>query len=412
MPNLLSSVVLSNKNAFNKMVDDLATDASTASSDDIVVFSHLRWEFVTQRPQHIIERLTKRNRRILFVEEPISHNVSQRGTARIISPSKNVTVLQPKVSPGNFSQLHDVIKKYSPKNFSSSPMVWFYSAAFVSILEYLDYSAVIYDCMDELSQFRGAPASLVSQEKQLLSIADVVFTGGKSLFESKKRLHPSVYCFPSSIDTTHFAKALSKHTKIPADIAKIKQPIVGFYGVIDERLDLQLIAEVAKLLPLVSFAMIGPVVKINEADLPVAKNIHYLGAKKYSQLPAYLKGFSVAFMPFALNKATEFISPTKTLEFMAAYKPIVSTPIYDVKRDYSKEVRIVESSSQMAAAITAYLNESSSARRHRVNLQNTVLSKTSWDETVESMELLLGNIALVAPTERESINDFSLNISY
>lgn len=413
MSNALSSSVLSNKNPFEKLVKEITSQTFSNTSTDIIVFSHLRWEFVTQRPQHIINRLAKNNRSILFVEEPIDFESSEEGTARIITPSKNITVLQPKISPGNFSKLSAVIEKYTPNNFSTAPLLWFYSAAFVSILDYVDYSSVIYDCMDELSQFRGAPASLISQERQLLTVADVVFTGGKSLYESKKKMHANVYCFPSSVDTKHFSKALNNKTKIPSDIAHIKKPIVGFYGVIDERIDLDLIAEVAALVPEVALAMIGPVVKISEDDLPQAHNIHYLGAKNYQELPAYLKGFTIACMPFALNDATEFISPTKTLEFMAAYKPIVSTPIYDVKRDYSKVVKIVNNAQQMAQAIKQYVNESTEERKRRETLQRAVLSKTSWDKTVASMEEILSSLtsvqeqAMVAETE-----DFALNLSY
>jgi glycosyltransferase involved in cell wall biosynthesis len=359
---------------------------------DMVVFSHLRWEFVTQRPQHLIERFARSGREVLFVEEPIEYTPSQHGTARVFSPAKNVTVIQPRIAPGDFQALANVIDYCSPDAFSSRPLLWFYSPSFVAMADLIPHSVVVYDCMDELSQFKGAAASIVIQERQLLNKADVVFTGGKSLFESKKQLHDNVYCFPSSIDKTHFEKALNKETVVPSDLAAIKQPVVGFYGVIDERLDLDLLARVAAIMPQVSFAMIGPVVKIDQGDLPQAKNIHYLGAKSYSELPAYLKGFSVAFMPFALNEATEFISPTKTLEFMAAYKPIVSTAVYDVKRDYAKEVSIVHTAEEMAQAIAHYISEPVSKRLAREKLQRAVIARTSWDKTAASMEFILSSL--------------------
>ncbi len=386
--------------------------SSALVQKDIIVFSHLRWEFVTQRPQHLIERLAKNGREIVFVEEPIEHTLSQRGTARVFRPAKNVTVIQPRISTDDFEQLAEVIEYCTPDAFSSRPMLWFYSPSFVSMVDQLPHSLIVYDCMDELSQFRGAPASLVIQERRLLNKADVVFTGGKSLFESKKELHENVYCFPSSIDKSHFEKALDAKTTIPKDLAHIKQPIVGFYGVIDERLDLGLIAQMAELMPKVSFALIGPVVKIDQAELPQAKNIHYLGVKSYDELPAYLKAFSVAFMPFALNEATEFISPTKTLEFMAAYKPIVSTPICDVKRDYSKVVAITETAEEMTQAITSYLNETNAQRLAREKLQRTIINGTSWDKTAASMEFILTKLVATQYHAQPTTSPIPLRFSY
>jgi glycosyltransferase involved in cell wall biosynthesis len=379
---------------------------------DIIVFSHLRWEFVTQRPQHLIERLAKNGREILFVEEPIEHTPSQRGTARVFRPAKNVTVIQPRISTEDFEQLAEVIEYCTPDAFSSKPILWFYSPSFVSMIDQVPHSLIVYDCMDELSQFRGAPASLVIQERHLLNKADVVFTGGKSLFDSKKELHENVYCFPSSIDKSHFEKALDADTVIPQDLARIQQRVVGFYGVIDERLDLQLIARVAELMPNVSFVLIGPVVKIDQGDLPQANNIHYLGSKSYADLPAYLKGFDAAFMPFALNEATEFISPTKTLEFMAAYKPIVSTPIYDVKRDYSKVVAITETAEEMVRGIAHYLNETSAQRLAREKLQRTIVNSTSWDKTAASMEFILSQLIKTQSQFKPTMESVPLSLSY
>lgn len=243
--------------------------------------------------------------------------------------------------------------------------------------------------MDELSGFKGASPELINQEKQLLEQADVVFTGGKSLYESKKRFHAAVYCFPSSVDRKHFEKVLSPETTIPADVASLPHPIAGYYGVIDERLDLELLARAAQALPNITFLMIGPVVKISEEDLPRAKNLVYTGSKPYEQLPAYLKAIDIAMMPFALNAATEFISPTKTLEFMAAYKPIVSTPIRDVVSEYSREVAVVKTPEEFAEAIEKYVTENPEQTKQREQLEEAVLQKTSWDQTVSAMKKII-----------------------
>jgi glycosyltransferase involved in cell wall biosynthesis len=264
--------------------------------------------------------------------------------------------------------------------------LWFYSAAFHEMTDRLLHRAVVYDCMDELTAFKGAPEQLAAQEKKLLSKADLVFTGGKSLYEAKIKLHQNVRCYPSSVDREHFEKATHGGTAIPADIQHIAAPIAGYIGVIDERIDLALLHTVADSNPLVSFVMIGPVVKIDERDLPKLPNVHYLGMKSYGELPGYLKAFAVATMPFALNESTRFISPTKTLEYIAAMKPVVSTPVRDVVRDYSNTVAIADSAKMFSNALQRFVNESpleATRRRHRYD---RVLNERSWDATVGAMQ--------------------------
>lgn len=346
---------------------------------DLVVFCHLRWEFVYQRPQHIKSRLAK-ERKILFIEEPIGKIQDEENVATIIEITPQLHILQPRVdSIGNISM---VLSNYIiNKNI---PIGWIYSAAFVPLLKSLSFDTVIYDCMDELSLFKGAPHELIDQEKQLMAQADIVFTGGKSLYESKMRMHGSVYCFPSSVDESHFAQAL-KGISQPKDIASIKSPIVGYFEVIDERIDLKLLRETAKKSPEISFVMIGPLAKIQESELPRATNIHYLGMKSYKELPGYLKAFDITMMPFALNDSTKFISPTKTLEYMAAGKPIISTKIKDVFRDYSHCVQLVETSDQFCEAI----RKTSSLLCEGKIAYKEILIETSWDATSAKMSTLI-----------------------
>jgi UDP-galactopyranose mutase len=187
--------------------------------------------------------------------------------------------------------------------------------------------------MDELANFRFAPPELLSLERELLATADVVFTGGYSLYEAKKDRHPNIHPFPSSVDRPHFARARAIDCE-PDDQAQVKTPRFGFYGVVDERMDLELLAALADAHPEWSLMIVGPVVKIDPADLPQRANIHYLGGKTYEALPAYLGGWDVALMPFAINESTKFISPTKTPEYLAGGRPVVSTPITDVIRHY------------------------------------------------------------------------------
>jgi glycosyltransferase involved in cell wall biosynthesis len=362
---------------------------NSRSANDLIVFSHLRWEFVTQRPQHLLTRLS-RQRRVLFVEEPIPFTAAQRNTAKLIHPSRRITVLQPRTAGFNPQVLAQLIEEQISTLGLRQNAVWFYSPLFLDVLHYLEPpAAIIFDCMDQLSAFKGAPPQLLTQERKLLQQADLVFTGGKSLFEAKKKWNRHVYCFPSSVDSKHFQLALLKSTPIPRDIASLAQPRVGYYGVIDERIDLKLLAQAARSLPEVSFVMVGPVVKIDPAGLPQQPNLHYLGSKPYQKLPNYLKALDIAMMPFALNAATKFISPTKTLEYMAAAKPIVSTPITDVVRDYKSVVAIAKNSRQFTEAIRKLLEESSAAHKQRQAAYRKILSQTSWDQTAASMDRLI-----------------------
>jgi UDP-galactopyranose mutase len=251
--------------------------------------------------------------------------------------------------------------------------------------------AVVYDCMDELSAFRGASPLLRGLESELMSRADLVFTGGQSLYEAKRGLHPSVYAFPSSIDAEHFASARDVSEE-PADQTGLPHPRLGFFGVVDERFDIGLLDEVARLRPEWQLVIIGPVVKIDPASLPRRDNIHYLGMKSYEELPAYLSGWDVALLPFALNESTRFISPTKTPEYLAAGKPVVSTSIRDVVRPYGQEglVHIADTPAEFVAACEAALGEDASSRQEKVD---AFLAQTSWDRTWADMSALIKEAA-------------------
>jgi glycosyltransferase involved in cell wall biosynthesis len=367
-------------------------------NNDIVVLSHLRWDFVFQRPQHLISRLAK-DRKILFVEEPKAFMDENQGTAHIYKDG-NVTVLQPEIKSENFdTDIALLINEYIARSKLNNPILWFYSPAFIKVADKVDHSLIVFDCMDQLTAFKGAPSKLIDQEMQLLSIADIVFTGGKSLYEEKSQHHNNVYCFPSSVDEQHFAKAIDRNTEIPDDIKNIAKPVVGYYGVIDERIDLHLLKEVSEKLQDTSFVMIGPVVKIDQNDLPKADNIHYLGQKDYSVLPNYLKAIDVAIMPFALNESTKFISPTKTLEYMAAQTPIVSTQIYDVVRDYKGIVKIAVDAREFANCIVVYLRETAEEKKLRLKNYKQVLSKTTWDKTIAAMKEIIADILKNKKTE-------------
>jgi glycosyltransferase involved in cell wall biosynthesis len=361
-------------------------------------FSHLRWDFVFQRPQHLMSRFA-RHMTVVIWEEPTTIAKGETAFLRVreANDDSNVRVVTPCL-PEHLSEeaREAALKRLLDAHVAaySRPLIcWYYTPMMLPFSRHLDASAVVYDCMDELSKFRFAPESLLDLENELLKRADVVFTGGSSLFEAKKNRHTNVHCFPSSVDREHFARARGNLPE-PEDQAKLARPRLGFYGVIDERFDLDLLRQIADMRPNWSFVMVGPVVKISDADLPRAANIHYLGGKTYEQLPAYLSGWDVALMPFAMNDSTQFISPTKTPEYLAGGRPVVSTPVKDVVRHYGhlQGVCIAADAEGFVRACDRMLERSRDRTGDWLAEADVMLSATSWDTTQARMAGLIAEV--------------------
>jgi UDP-galactopyranose mutase len=367
----------------------LTQPAAKRNSRDLICLSHLRWNFVFQRPQHLMTRAA-RDRRVFFFEEPIfDSTIAELHTTR----DQNVFVCVPHLPhgltpAGITNELRRLLHELRSTHNIDHPVLWYYTPMALDIARHIPASVVVFDCMDELSAFRGAPTELLTHEAELLTRADLVFTGGQSLFEAKRERHRRVFAFPSSVDVPHFAKAREGKAD-PADQADIPHPRLGFFGVVDERMDLELLDAVATRRPEWHFVILGPCVKIDPASLPRHDNIHYLGMKRYEELPAYLSGWDVALLPFAKNESTRFISPTKTLEYMAAELPIVSTPITDVAEPYGDIVYLGDTPEQFLAACEAALDSGTEERAGRAAQMRRVLAGTSWDVTVSAMEKLL-----------------------
>ena len=367
------------------------------SQYSIVVFSHLRWNFVYQRPQHLLSRLAAK-RPVFFVEEP---EFDGKGPPRWdrSTPQPNVTVLRPSTpveSPGfhpeQIAVLEPLVAELASELEGTTLVAWLYTPLALPLAQALGPTVMVYDCMDELSMFQGAPPELLPREAELLGCADVMFTGGPSLFRAKQARHGNVHCFPSSVDAVHFRLARPGEmggAREADDQAGLPHPRLGFYGVIDERLDLSLIEFLADARPGWQIVLVGPVVKIDPVTLPRRANIHYFGQRSYDELPRYLKGWEVCLLPFARNDATRFISPTKTLEYMAAELPIVSTPITDVAEPYGNIVYLGSTPDDFLAACEAALRATPEERAGRTAQMRQVLAGTSWDVTVASMETLL-----------------------
>ncbi|MGH9626908.1 MAG: glycosyltransferase family 1 protein [Bryobacteraceae bacterium] len=384
------------------MKTNLYDTRSPALPADLVCLSHLRWGFVYQRPQHLLSRFAK-EQRVFYVEEPIpAEGVPWMEVRRCADSGVRIAVPHVPAGLGSASQrtvqkllLDRLLREHQVRNFA----LWYYTPMALPFSRHLDARLTVFDCMDELSAFRGAPQEMKDREVELLRKADLVFTGGQSLYEMKKDRHEDVHCFPSSVDVGHFLQARSIRAE-PEDQAFIPRPRLGYCGVIDERMDLPLLKSIAGLRPDWHFVMLGPVVKIDPETLPKLPNLHYLGGKGYNELPAYMAGWDVAMLPFAHNESTRFISPTKTPEYLASGCPVVSTSIRDVVRPYGTEklVQIADTAEDFVRAAGISMEEAKDAAW--LKPVDAMLSKMSWEDTFRKMKgLMLDRLAIRASPE-------------
>ena len=362
------------------------------SIPDLICLSHLRWGFVFQRPQHLMTRFA-RERRVFFVEEPV---VAEGGPRLVMSADPSgVWVATPHLpstltaSAGQEWQQRFLTALIGEAGCDPY-VLWYWTPMALPFSRTLEPLAVVFDCMDELSAFAFAPPELIALESDLLARADLVFTGGRALYQAKRHRHPHVHLFPSSVDAAHFARARSASAD-PPDQARLPLPRLGYFGVIDERMDLDLVTGVADARPQWQFVFIGPVVKIDAGQLPVRSNLHFLGQRPYAALPDYLAGWDVALLPFAHNAATRFISPTKTPEYLAAGRPVVSTSLTDIVRPYGELglVQIADTVDGFVAAIETAMARRTPDWLHRVD---AFLAGESWDRTVNGMSALLDRV--------------------
>jgi glycosyltransferase involved in cell wall biosynthesis len=377
------------------VVSEAEPSAPDPEPTTLICFSHLRWNFVFQRPQHLMSRFA-RDMNVIFWEEPV--DIGTRETAylqvREAHDATNVRIAVPHLPQGMPEDAREAalmrLLGAHIASFRGALVAWYYTPMMLPFSRHIDADVTVFDAMDELSKFKFAPVKLLDLEQELIDRANIVFTGGSSLFEAKKDRHDNIHCFPSSVDRVHFLKARARQFD-PADQEDLPKPRLGFYGVIDERFDSELLDKAAEMRPDWSFIMVGPVVKISEEDLPKRPNIHYLGSKTYDQLPAYLSGWDVALMPFAMNESTLFISPTKTPEYLAGGKPVVSTPIRDVVRHYGhlEGVKIADNAEDFVAQCEKALALSGQRGGDWLAEADLMLSATSWDTTQARMAGLI-----------------------
>lgn len=374
----------------------------------IIVHCHLRWDFVWQRPQQIFSRLAE-NHRVLFIEDPVIAEGEPH--LAIDEPMPNLIRIVPQI-PQHLAvnsdrdaeivlpQIREALQKHPLlAGHFDDPVHWFYSP--MSAPGYLGKfggPGIVYDCMDELANFRFAPPDIADRERFVLSRADVVFTGGFQLFESKSKHHDNVHFYGCGVDVDHYGKARLDETRVPDPVATLPGPVFGYFGVIDERLDYELVAALAERFPDASVVMAGPLAKVDRAELPDRPNIHWLGQQKYEDLPSLVKGFDVCLMPFALNEATKYINPTKTLEYMAGGKPVVSTAIADVVRNFTPIVQVAHSPAEFVDAVERAWR---SPDPELIAAGIARAADATWDATVASMrrniqEAVFGRACAVA----------------
>lgn len=367
----------------------MAFASHMAAQPTLIALSHLRWDFVFQRPQHLLTRAAEMYD-VIVIEEPVFTDDDRPDTV-VLHREHGIRVIQPTMP--HHSGVSSVVN-YQRTVLDSivaaikgSLTLWYYTPMALPFARHLEPDLIVFDKMDELAAFADAPPLLKALEAEMLERADVVFTGGAAMFKAAADRHANIHCFPSSIDTAHFGAARGGMSD-PADQAEIGRPRIGFFGVIDERMDVALVGDVARLRPDWHIVMIGPTAKIDPVDLPRASNLHWLGGKSYAELPAYLANWDVGFMPFAINDATRFISPTKTPEFLAAGLPVVSTPITDVVTPYADLglVDIAATADETVAALDRVLTRPRSEWLARVDNH---LGQGSWDQVWSDMATLI-----------------------
>lgn len=374
-----------------------AASVGTLTRRPLIVHCHLRWDFVWQRPQQIFSRLAEHHA-VLFVEDALRDAVPAP-VLRITEPQANVVRVVPVLphdAPGGVDAECAIVLPLLREALASHPLArgrfdsaiqWFYSPMTApAFLGEFGTVGVVYDCMDELANFRFAPADLAEREREVMRHARVVFTGGQQLFESKSQHHDNVHFFGCGVDVEHYGQARADETVVPPEVADLPGPVFGYFGVIDERLDYALIERLAVEVGAGSVAMVGPFAKVDPATLPKAPNLHWLGQREYARLPALVKGFDVCLMPFALNEATKFINPTKTLEYMAAGKPIVSTAVPDVIRLFTPIVEVAHTHDAFVdAAMRAWRTPCDSLLEKGVERAR----RATWEAIVASMRARL-----------------------
>jgi glycosyltransferase involved in cell wall biosynthesis len=370
-----------------------------AENAPIICFCHLGWDWVWQRPQQFLSRLAKHHP-VLFVETHCREVAESTFTARTPSANPGVTVLEMLLPARHWEdgafidrERRRLLREFLAADFErqfKDPVLWFYDPmAVTAFAGHTGERAIVYDCMDELSQFKGAPPALIERERELLQVADVVFCGGRKMRAKRLPLNPNCHFYGTGVDCEHFGRALASGQAIDPTLAALRGPVLGYFGVVDERIDYDLLDKLAAARADWHVVMVGPAAKVDPANFPRRPNLHWLGGRPYAQLPALTKAFSVALMPFALNAATEYINPTKALEYMAAGRPVVSTALDEVKTNFASVARVAQSHDEF---ISLCLAEAASPSTARIRRGLRLAAENTWEAIAAKMEGHLADV--------------------
>jgi len=359
----------------------------------IIAFCHLSWSWVWQRPQQYLSRFSKTHP-VLFVETHCSRVDSPAVKLNHQADYPNVVVAEVHLPESRWhdGEFIDQQRRFAIQTILEDdlrgrfedPILWFNDPmSVVAFAGQMGERLIVYDCMDELTQFRGAPPALVEREQMLLRKADVVFCGGRKMREKRLPLNANTHFFGTGVDVVHFGRARSSDLSVPTEVSKLNGPILGYFGVIDERIDYELLAKLADARSDWHVVMIGPTAKVDPNDLPKRANLHWLGSRSYQDLPALTKAFSVCLMPFAINAATEYINPTKALEYMAAGKPVISTAINEVKTNFASVARVAQNHNDF---VNACIRECEKPSLARVQAGIKLAADNTWEANIAKME--------------------------
>lgn len=370
----------------------------------LVVFSHLRWSLVQQRPEHVLKCLAQ-HYRVLYVEQPVFGGGTSRLQVRDVATNIRVVCFHTPVNCAGFDDrqipmLHQLMQTLIDSEGIKECVAWLHTPMALPLVDDLRPRTIVYDCSDAASACADAPHEFAQREDALLKVADVVFAGSRGLYRSLRARHGNVHYLPDSVDREHFAAAGDANDAHEL-LRDVPRPRLGFSGVIDERVDLGLIEQLAAARPDWHIVMVGPVMKIGPQGLPQAPNIHYLGPRPYAELPQFLAGCDVCLLPYAVNEGTRMLSPSGMLEYLAAERPTVSTAIPEVMETYGYAISVADCAADFAAACESAISEAPEQRARRIAASRQAVEQTSWERTAAKMHSLIEQARAGSAADRQ-----------
>ena len=375
------------------------------SGQNIVCFAN-DWDS-DPTSKHQIMKILARSNRVLWVNsiglrrpEATAHDASRimakvkkfcRGAVPI---TPNLHVLTPLAIPfhdvpgvptANAWLLSRYIRHHARRLGMDRFQMWTFMPTTAPLVPYLKPDKLIYYCVDEWSAFTFLNSQLMEQmEQSLIRQSDLVIASAEKLYATKRHLNPETHLVSHGVDSEHFAKAQAASTEVAVELRQTKHPVIGFWGLIGEWIDLDLIRYMAERRPDWSIALIGKA-DVSCAVLKGLANVHLIGSRSYESLPRFAKGFAAAILPFKVNRLTENVNPIKLREYLAAGLPVVSTALPEVKQ-YDGVVRIGHTRDEFVEQVAAAVREAGPAA---VRKRMDAVSHESWDARVEHISRLV-----------------------